>query len=350
MSADIGTPSGFPTPPRFLIERVAQPSDDTDEQMAAGFVATGHWSVDELDRTLTAAGCSLSDVARVLDWGCGPGRVVLRLLERHPHLDVYGIDTDRASVDWLQEHAPAGVFVAVDPEPPTPFDDESFDLVINHSVLTHLDAPAQRAWLAEIARILQPDGWFVTSVHGAHTFADQLQHVDDSVRRTWIAGWGADRFVFEAVDGFIGTGHHDGYHTTFQDPTTIEQLSDYVLEPRVIIYQGDLGYQDQVALRKRSPAERERRRSLEPELARPVSSVAATDDTRLAHVERAQYVTKDAVDRLGVRVARLEDRLHMNEHRTLASRVPAPVRAATRPLRRWLASRRPTPLSTSDSG
>jgi SAM-dependent methyltransferase len=298
-------------PPRFLIERVARPSDESDEQILAAFTSTGDQSVDELERTVTAAGRSLTQFERVLDWGCGPGRVVLRLLERYPGLQVAGVDTDQASVDWLRRNASAGDFRHTDPLPPTSFDDESFDLVTNHSVLTHLDELSQRRWLAEIVRLLRPEGWVIASVHGVHALVGELQVVDASTREAWLAAWRAKRFVFVADDAFVGSGHHDGYHTTFQDPATIEMLSDYALEPLVTVYRGDIGYQDQIVLRKRSPTERARRQTIEQvahlEEGNVEHALEDGDASRLSSLERALHLSNTSLNLLGRRVSRLED-------------------------------------------
>lgn len=331
--------SSTPIPPRHLIERVTPPTDASDEDVSNAFVSSGNRSVEELERALAAAGRrSPTDFEAILDWGCGPGRLVLPLLDRYPSVRLTGVDTDAGPIAWLRDKVPRGEFRVVDPLPPTSLADDSFDLVINHSVLTHLDDVAQRSWLAEIVRLLRPGGWFVTSVHGVDVLLDQLGHVDQVERDRWLGQWHAERFVFVADDGFIGSGHHDGYHTTFQDPATVEQLSGYALEPLIVAYRGDLGYQDQLVLRKRSAAEAGRRRSIEP-----VSSAGqlghlsvlhemADDDSRLARIERNLDMSVRALSRLGQQVARLENTVQGG----------GSLRSVRARLRRWAASiRRP---------
>lgn len=110
---------------------------------------------------------------RVLDLGCGRGRHLHALYWQETPLEVVGVDLSwgevKASLDGFFELPP--------PEPQSdtrfavvsaadaarlPFPDNSFDRVICSEVLEHVDDPD--AVLAEIARILKPDGRFAASV------------------------------------------------------------------------------------------------------------------------------------------------------------------------------------------
>ena len=43
------------------------------------------------------------------------------------------------------------------------------------------------------------------------------------------------------TDGaFVGSGHHDGYHTTFQEPWTLEGFSDFRFERLQVELRTDL--------------------------------------------------------------------------------------------------------------
>lgn len=106
-------------------------------------------------------------VQRVLDWGCGPGRVAVHL---HGKLDLYGCDVDAEAIAWANANISDGAFRVNELYPPLPYDDAAFDAVIALSVMTHLDRYIQKTWLKEISRVLKPGGTFVASVHG-ETFA-----------------------------------------------------------------------------------------------------------------------------------------------------------------------------------
>ena len=110
----------------------------------------------------------LRSVRSLLDWGCGCGRVTVHLMDflsRYERLQVQGCDIDGEAITWCNEHLPAGNFRQIDPYPPLPWPDNSFDVVVSCSVFTHLSEELQQAWLQEIKRILTPGGIFLASIN-----------------------------------------------------------------------------------------------------------------------------------------------------------------------------------------
>lgn len=98
------------------------------------------------------------DGARVLEVGCGPGHLSMRLARRHG-LDVTGLDLDPAMI----ERARANADRAADERLPSflvgdvasmPFADGSFDLVVSTMSMHHWADPT--GGLAEIYRVLRP--------------------------------------------------------------------------------------------------------------------------------------------------------------------------------------------------
>ena len=78
-----------------------------------------------------------------------------------------GHGTDIAVRDALVREAfPRGRFQETGPYPPLPFPDAYFDLVVAYSVFTHLEREVQKAWLAEMRRVLAPSGLLLATVHG----------------------------------------------------------------------------------------------------------------------------------------------------------------------------------------
>ncbi len=298
-------------PPIFLVDRVLPVGSVSATEHLESFFHSGQRSMNELQRALLGVDRSLETFTDVLDWGCGPGRVTLRVIESYPHLKVTGIDTDRGSIEWLTSAVPESNFHAIDPMPPTSLAPASFDLVINHSVLTHIDVEPQRAWMAEIARLLRPNGIFVTSVHGVHAFIHSLRQLENgfSESNPWIAAWRANRFVFVQEDTFTGSTHHDGYHTTFQDPAGLEAIGAYEFEPLATLHKGDLGFQDLLVFRRRTASEALERRTFESEQAFvPVApSAPADDDSRLSRLERVTMLASISLNQLGRQIGRLEE-------------------------------------------
>jgi len=105
--------------------------------------------------------------AEVLDAGCGVGygtSVLGRVARR-----VLGVDRDVASVDYARgRYAAPNVEFQVGDLLALGLDDRSFDVVTSFEVLEHLRD--QECFLAELARILRPDGVLVLSTpHVAQT-------------------------------------------------------------------------------------------------------------------------------------------------------------------------------------
>ncbi len=111
----------------------------------------------------------------VLEWGCGPGRVLrhLREHERNRELAIHGSDYNRASVDWCREHLQEITFKTNGAEPPLPFADASMDCIYAISVFTHLSESMQRAWAMDLLRVLKPHGIVIFTTHSLH-FRDYL--------------------------------------------------------------------------------------------------------------------------------------------------------------------------------
>jgi SAM-dependent methyltransferase len=100
--------------------------------------------------------------ARILEVGCGPGHLSIRLARRYA-LDVTGIDLDPAMIEQAQANATRAD--GTDESRPSfqvgdvahlAFPDESFDLVVSTLSMHHWADPT--AGLAEIGRVLRPAG------------------------------------------------------------------------------------------------------------------------------------------------------------------------------------------------
>ena len=103
---------------------------------------------------------------RVLDFGCGIGRLLRHFLPESRTCELHGCDIDADSIDWLQRHlSPPLHFRRNEEVPPLSYAAETFDLVIATSVFTHI-ADAWSDWLVEMHRILRPDGLLVASFLG----------------------------------------------------------------------------------------------------------------------------------------------------------------------------------------
>src|SRR5262245_30424318 len=128
------------------MQRVLEPELMTDEQQAlayakADFSTSNQWYVDHL----------LADypdrLGNILDIGCGPGDVMLRLASARPGARITAIDGSSAMIELAQKAVRgAGLEQRVAPLqgyiPGLPLKERSFDAILSKDLLHHLPDPA----------------------------------------------------------------------------------------------------------------------------------------------------------------------------------------------------------------
>ena len=97
--------------------------------------------------------------ARVLDFGCGWGRI-LRFFPFDTS-DLHGVDIDPFPLAECRRTGVAGELQQIEPAGRLPYPDGAFDVVYSFSVFSHLPENLARHWAREIARVLKPNGTFV---------------------------------------------------------------------------------------------------------------------------------------------------------------------------------------------
>jgi SAM-dependent methyltransferase len=145
-----------------------------------------------LARIAADVAAAAPDGARVLEVGCGPGHLSVRLA-RHHGLDVTGLDLDPAMIARARANAePPGngyqrrpSFLVGDVAA-LAFPDGSFDLVVSTLSMHHWADPA--AGLAEIGRVLRPGAhalvWDFRPGVRPHLFGPHHAHMPDPVEHT----------------------------------------------------------------------------------------------------------------------------------------------------------------------
>ena len=215
------------------------------------FKVSGQKSVGDLKRALAAVGRTLDSFGHVLDFGCGCGRMARWLLDE-PGLEYTGIDIDSGLVDWCRDHLP-GNFVLGPGLPPTSLHDKTFDLVVSHSVFSHLDEDFQNRWLAELQRLIQPGGLLVISVHGPTAFKVGRDQVDPGTRTAWRTELEGRGILF--VLGSAWPQFPDFYQTAYHAPWYLLQHWQRWFEILAYLPHHDLEYQDVLVLRRRHEGE-----------------------------------------------------------------------------------------------
>jgi SAM-dependent methyltransferase len=153
----------LPFPPEQLMHRVGHLGEGGD--VAARYDALGR-TMKELVVDCLPDGWSF-DGRRVLDFGCGAGRLLRHFVAEAEHCDEFwGSEIDEPSVAWVTQHlGPPFKVVLNDETPPIPAPDHHFDLIYAMSVFTHI-TEEWAAWVLEMHRLLKPEGLLLVSLLG----------------------------------------------------------------------------------------------------------------------------------------------------------------------------------------
>jgi SAM-dependent methyltransferase len=147
------------------------------------------------------AGVSRS--ARILDYGCGYGRVMAELMDSG-FSDVVGVDPSVALISRGRQLRPDLRFEVLQSPPTLGYAPARFDVVLLFTVLTCVpDDDAQRALIAEVVRVLAPGGLLYVS--------DMILQDDERNRARYVAHarqFGTPYGVFATDDGAV-CRHHD---------------------------------------------------------------------------------------------------------------------------------------------
>ena len=103
---------------------------------------------------------------RILDFGCGWGRIARLFLKDVPAGNFTGVDVDPDVIALCTATFPYGTFRAVPAVPPTDLPPAHFDLAYAYSVFSHLNEATHLAWVRELARVLKPGGLLFATTQG----------------------------------------------------------------------------------------------------------------------------------------------------------------------------------------
>lgn len=159
-------PAGTPLPPRSFRMGGEHFRDD------AAFVSS---AIEEVRRLETHGLCPDS---RLIDWGCGAGRLAIGCIESgSPVAHYHGVDVQRPLIRWAQRHLtrPGITFTHVNvanarynPQgqitQEIPGETAYYDAFYAYSVFSHLTGRDAAEYLREVRRLLRADGFaFLTA-------------------------------------------------------------------------------------------------------------------------------------------------------------------------------------------
>lgn len=137
------------------------------------FLEEGRRHNQVIREAVARAGFEIEGAERLLDWGCGCGRV-MRWWADLPETAVLGCDYNSKLVRWVNGNLPFAEARKNDLQPPLPYGRDEFDVAYAISIFTHLSNDLAAAWMAEIRRVLRPGGLFFFTTHG-RAYRDRLE-------------------------------------------------------------------------------------------------------------------------------------------------------------------------------
>ena len=145
-------------PPDYLIYESFQINY---EKYYTGSIDTAKWLINHFKKHI-----ELED-KRILDWGCGPGRIIRHLPNlTDSHCEYFGTDYNAKSIDWCSKNLPDIKFNKNSLTASLPYDDNFFDVIYGISIFTHLSEKLHYDWYNELYRVLKPDGIMFLTTQG----------------------------------------------------------------------------------------------------------------------------------------------------------------------------------------
>ncbi len=104
---------------------------------------------------------------RILDWGCGPGRIIRHL----PNIvnngcEFFGTDYNKKSIEWCSKNLTGISFNNNSLIAQLPYDNEFVDVIYGTSIFTHLSEQLHYDWYNELYRVLKPKGIMLLTTQG----------------------------------------------------------------------------------------------------------------------------------------------------------------------------------------
>lgn len=149
---------------------------------------------------------------KILDWGCGPGRIIRHLPAIIQNdCEYYATDYNAASINWCKMNLNGINFNLNSLDAQLPFPDNCFDVIYGISIFTHLSEQLHYDWYKELYRVLNNNGILFLTTHG-ESFKGKLTTAE-------IKRFNNDELI---VRGNVKEGHR--IFTAFHPPLFMQKL------------------------------------------------------------------------------------------------------------------------------
>ena len=104
---------------------------------------------------------------KILDWGCGPGRIIRHL----PGIigngcEYFGTDYNSKSIKWCSQNLTGIIFNNNSLKAELPYDNDFFSAIYGISIFTHISEQLHFDWYNELYRVLKPNGIMLLTTQG----------------------------------------------------------------------------------------------------------------------------------------------------------------------------------------
>lgn len=168
---------GLPIPPKSLWLGY----NETKE----GYLLAGKTQLNRMFKIIEESGYDYKGKKRILDFGCGAGRMIRWIKPYIQKFEAWGTDISSEHIYWANKYLkPPFNFATTTTIPHLPFEDRYFDIVYCGSVFTHIDDLTD-AWLLELRRILSKNGMLFVTLHDKHSI--KLLYESNKWKNSWLA-------------------------------------------------------------------------------------------------------------------------------------------------------------------
>jgi len=139
---------------------------------------------------------------KVLDFGCGWGRILRFWIKDIPEENLLGFDCLREAIDICKQTGLPATLRHINPFPPVDLESNQLALIYAFSVFSHLSESAANKWIEEFWRLLKPKGLIVMTTR-PRSFIKLSKNIDNlhfNIARLHKA-YDEGAFCFESTGG-----------------------------------------------------------------------------------------------------------------------------------------------------
>lgn len=152
---------GFAIPPKDLWLGYGEKKED--------YLNGGKIQIEKLLKLLRESDFDIRNGDRILDFGCGAGRMLRWLKPYAEKCEIWGVEINAELMYWANQFLnPPFNFAISTTVPHLPFEDRYFNFIYCGSVFTHIDDFAI-SWLLELRRILSKNSRLFITIHDYNT-------------------------------------------------------------------------------------------------------------------------------------------------------------------------------------